>query len=223
MSGRQAAWRFGVSAASASRWRHLERANGDAQPRVQCSDRQSGQTEAHAARILTLYEAKPDHLDRGVTSGFGRDGRRGRLWRVVAVLQTPSHHREKKTAHAAEQACPDVLKRREDWFDGQIDLDPSRLVFFDETWASTNMARRDGRAPKGPEASSRHTARALENDDLRRQSWPGRHHRTLLPLGAGSGCSGPGASGYSAAIRALDLLTSINCLACFRLAGCSLR
>ena len=28
-------------------------------------------------------------------------------------------------------------------------LDPDRLVFIDETWASTNMARRRGRAPRG--------------------------------------------------------------------------
>ena len=56
---------------------------------------------------------------------------------------------EKKTAHASEQNCPDILKRREDWFDGQLDLDPERLVFIHETWASTNMARRYGRAPRG--------------------------------------------------------------------------
>ena len=41
------------------------------------------------------------------------------------------------------------MKRREDWFEGQLDLDPQRLVFIDETWASTNMARRYGRAPRG--------------------------------------------------------------------------
>jgi transposase len=41
------------------------------------------------------------------------------------------------------------LKRRENWFDGQLDLEPERLVFIDETWASTNMARLRGRAPKG--------------------------------------------------------------------------
>jgi len=29
------------------------------------------------------------------------------------------------------------VKRREDWFEGQLDLDPERLVFIDETWAST--------------------------------------------------------------------------------------
>jgi len=41
------------------------------------------------------------------------------------------------------------LKQRQAWFDGQPDLDPDRLVFIDETWASTNMARRHGRAPRG--------------------------------------------------------------------------
>ena len=41
------------------------------------------------------------------------------------------------------------MKRREDWFDGQFDLDPTRLVFIDETWASTAMARLRGRALKG--------------------------------------------------------------------------
>ena len=44
------------------------------------------------------------------------------------------------------------MKRREAWFESQLDLDPERLVFIDETWASTNMARRYGRAPQGGEA-----------------------------------------------------------------------
>jgi hypothetical protein len=59
------------------------------------------------------------------------------------------HDSEKKTAHAAEQDRPDVLKQREDWFESQLDLDPARLVFIDETGASTNMARLRGRAPRG--------------------------------------------------------------------------
>jgi transposase len=67
----------------------------------------------------------------------------------VALLQAARHHAQKKTAHAAEQDRPDVVKRRQEWFDGQIDLDPERLVFIDETWASTNMTRLHGRAPKG--------------------------------------------------------------------------
>jgi transposase len=67
----------------------------------------------------------------------------------MALLQAPRHHAQKKTAHAAEQDRPDVVKRRQEWFEGQVDLDPERLVFIDETWASTNMARLHGRTPKG--------------------------------------------------------------------------
>ena len=41
------------------------------------------------------------------------------------------------------------MRRRWAWFNGQIDLEPERLVFIDETWAKTNMARSHGRAPRG--------------------------------------------------------------------------
>lgn len=41
------------------------------------------------------------------------------------------------------------MRRRQDWFEGQLDLEPQRLVFIDETWASTNMARRHGRCARG--------------------------------------------------------------------------
>ena len=67
----------------------------------------------------------------------------------MAFFRPASDHAQKKTAHANEQDRPDILKRREEWFDGQLDLDPERLVFIDETWASTNMARRHGRCQRG--------------------------------------------------------------------------
>jgi transposase len=41
------------------------------------------------------------------------------------------------------------VKRRRDWFAGQLDLDPTKPVFIDETWASTNMARKCGRCRRG--------------------------------------------------------------------------
>jgi transposase len=56
---------------------------------------------------------------------------------------------QKKSAHALEQDRPDILKRRRAWFDGQLDLDPAKLVFIDETGLSTKMARLRGRAPRG--------------------------------------------------------------------------
>ena len=67
----------------------------------------------------------------------------------MAFLQAPQADAQKKTAHASEQDRPDVLKRREVWFEGQLDLDPERLVFIDETWTSTNMARTHGRCARG--------------------------------------------------------------------------
>jgi len=42
-----------------------------------------------------------------------------------------------------------VLKQRREWFAGQPDLDPSKLVFIDETGASTNLARKRGRCRRG--------------------------------------------------------------------------
>lgn len=55
----------------------------------------------------------------------------------------------KKTAHAAAQDRPDIAEARALWRDQQPLLDPTRLVFIDETWASTNMARARGRAARG--------------------------------------------------------------------------
>jgi transposase len=67
----------------------------------------------------------------------------------VALLPAARHHVQKKSAHAAEQDRADVQKARQAWFDGQLDLDPARLIFIDETGTSTKMARTRGRAPRG--------------------------------------------------------------------------
>ena len=57
---REAAERFGVSAASVSRWRARMREQGDARPKALGGDRRSGRIEAEAATILSLLEAIPD-------------------------------------------------------------------------------------------------------------------------------------------------------------------
>src|SRR5215204_4638292 len=72
-----------------------------------------------------------------------------RLRHDPPLLRPPRHHTQKKTAHASEQDRADILKRRQAWFDGQLDLSPEHLVFIDETWASTNMARAHGRCRRG--------------------------------------------------------------------------
>ena len=60
MSHRAAAARFGVSAASVSRWRALEREQGDARPKALGGDRRSGRIEAQRGVILGLLEENRD-------------------------------------------------------------------------------------------------------------------------------------------------------------------
>ena len=83
-SQRQAGKRFGVSAASVSRWRALQREQGDPRPRPMGGDQRSHEIEAHGELIVALYEATPDITlqelraalaEHGVSVGYGG------LWR----------------------------------------------------------------------------------------------------------------------------------------------
>ena len=57
--------------------------------------------------------------------------------------------RLKNPLHASEHERTDVQAARREWQASQPALDITKLVFLDETGASTNMARRYGRAPRG--------------------------------------------------------------------------
>jgi hypothetical protein len=50
---------------------------------------------------------------------------------------------------ASEQNRPDVARRRTQWRQRQASIDPTRLVFIDETWTKTNMAPLRGWAERG--------------------------------------------------------------------------
>ena len=56
---------------------------------------------------------------------------------------------EKKSRRAAEQDRPELIAERAAWREEFAAVDPSRLVFLDETGASTAMDRTHGRAPSG--------------------------------------------------------------------------
>ncbi|MGJ0510126.1 MAG: hypothetical protein ACR652_24000 [Methylocystis sp.] len=66
---------------------------------------------------------------------------------------------EKKTGHASEQDRPDIVKRREAWFDSQLDLDPKKLVFIDDL----------GEHERGPQERPRSERRAIARQ---RSPWP---------------------------------------------------
>jgi len=56
---------------------------------------------------------------------------------------------KKKTLEASERAREDIAAARRLWAELQARLDIRRLVFLDETWMKTNMARLVGWAPRG--------------------------------------------------------------------------
>ena len=55
----------------------------------------------------------------------------------------------KKTVAASERDRPDVARRRAQWSGRQDRINPTRLVFIDETWIKTNMEPLRGWAPLG--------------------------------------------------------------------------
>ena len=80
LTHRQAGERFGVAAASVSRWRKLQREQGDPKPKALGGDRRSGRIEAHGATILamldgtadiTLDELRRQLADQGLVFGDG--------------------------------------------------------------------------------------------------------------------------------------------------------
>ena len=80
LSHRTTGDRFGVSPASVSRWRALERSQGDAQPKLSGGDRRSGRVDACKPLILSLLKETPDLTieemrraltKRGHVFGFG--------------------------------------------------------------------------------------------------------------------------------------------------------
>lgn len=79
-SHREAAERFGVSAASVSRWRARARERGDPRPGPLGGDRRSGRIEAQGGLIRALLEETPDITvkelrgalaERGHAFGYG--------------------------------------------------------------------------------------------------------------------------------------------------------
>ncbi len=146
---RQAAARFSVGVSTVIGWVGRLRDSGECAARPQGRPR-GLKLDPHRDFLLPLLEVEPDMTiekmrqrlldERGVKASVGT------IWTFLDRCRLTF---KKKTVHASEQDRPDVLKQREEWFEGQLDLDPAKLVFIDETWASTNMAPMYGWAPRG--------------------------------------------------------------------------
>jgi transposase len=119
-SSRAVASRFGVAVSSVVKWSQRYRATGSVKP---------GQMGGHRKRVLEphgdfIRERKDELAARGIHVSHN----------AVWLFMRREGLRFKKTLFALEQGRSDVARRRQRWRSWQARLDPSRLVFIDETW-----------------------------------------------------------------------------------------
>jgi transposase len=109
MSCRQAAERFGVSAASAVRWCALQRSVGSPAARAMGGDRHSRRIEAQAELILALVSQTNDITLMELQTKLAEQGHRfaiGTLWRFF-----DRHEITWKKDHTRERAGPSGHRR----------------------------------------------------------------------------------------------------------------
>jgi transposase len=150
VSRRKAAAQFDIGVTTAIRWARRVQITGSVVPGRMGGDRRSHRIEAHADFLRGEIDANPRvtimELREKLKGHCGMSFGYATVWRLLARHKF-THKRT--TAHAAEQDREDVAAAREAWFERQIELDPAKLVFIDETSVSTNMARRFGWALQG--------------------------------------------------------------------------
>src|SRR5215813_478209 len=97
---------------------------------------------ARADRLRSLHAARPD-------SGTGRAGDQDPSAGGVGLRPRRGVELQKKTLLPEEQIRPDVARKRARWKTYQSRIDPTRLVFIDETWVKTSMAPLRGWGARG--------------------------------------------------------------------------
>ncbi len=114
LSRNAAAKRFEVSIANAVRWvKHFE-ATGEISPKPLGGGRRFGRIEAHHDHLLGLIRRTPDiptllEIQERLIKNCGERFSNSVLWRFFDRHGVTF---KRKTAHAAEQQRPDVLKKR---------------------------------------------------------------------------------------------------------------
>jgi len=146
-SCRSVAATFKVSVASVVKWSQRFRATGSAAARQMGGNRPYALSSEREWLLKRLAE-QPDVTLRALLAELAERGIKVSYYAVWHFFEHEGIS-FKKSLHASEQDRPDVARRRAQWRKYQGRLDPSRLVFIDETWAKTNMTRTHGRCARG--------------------------------------------------------------------------
>jgi transposase len=127
----------------------LRRDTGGFAPKPQGGDMRWRRVEERGDDILALWEMRKDITLEELRTGLAKIGLAVSVAGLHRFFARRGMTRKKRLLTQSSKTVQTLLKQRHDWFDGQIDLEPERLVFIDETWTATNMTRSHGRCRKG--------------------------------------------------------------------------
>ena len=109
--------------------------------------------------LRAWIEAEPDLTLAELQERLAQAGRFDQDRRSVASVEQMESHLQKKLCTPASKSARTCSSAAQAWSEAQPAMDVEKLVFIDETWTSTNMTRRYGRAPKRPAMHRFGTAR----------------------------------------------------------------
>lgn len=141
---------FHVGIATVKRLFWLFHETGEIKPRPHGGGRERCLDEDSIEVVRVIVNEKPDLTENEIKEELQRragvDVSRSTIGRVLNRLGLT---RKKKTFLATERDTERVKEMRALWQDFVCDLDPTKLVFVDESGSNIAMSREYGRSPRG--------------------------------------------------------------------------
>ena len=129
----------------------LRRQTGSIEPRPHAGGVAPALDGDALQRLRKLVEETPDATLEALRQKMGISGSRMIICRALQKLGLPL---KKKSPHASERDTPGVRQERGEFAEEVEPIEPSRLVFVDETGVTTAMTPAYGRAPVGERVES---------------------------------------------------------------------
>jgi transposase len=148
LSCNQASARYEVAVSTAIDWVNRFRQTGSAVPGQMGGHRPKKLVGEYREWLVQRCRER-DFTLRGLVAELAERGPQRRLSRGLGIRPRGEAQSQKKTLIASERDRPDVARRRQQWMAYQDRIDPTRLVFIDETWTKTNRAPLRGWSPQG--------------------------------------------------------------------------
>lgn len=127
------------------------RKTGSVHPKPHGGGRPAKLDAESVARLIELVGEQPDATLAELRERLGISCC---LMTISRALERSGISRKKKTRFAEERDSPRVQKERQEFREKVATVDPERLIFVDETGATTAMTREYGRAPIGERVPS---------------------------------------------------------------------